>query len=438
VKHPVYRSNQKSLSWFIVLLAVFLIVSDGVMLLKLRSTMVNEAEMNAEKEGHLVAQLLMEAMLKNDYAAVESFIARWGLEHQDIGGLRVTSPNGSVMADFQRESSDENYYTFERQLNYLDRHIFNFEMKKNIGSISERIQKYGLQLILISLIFIGGLGVLLWRTLRKTAIEPLQREIMEHRQTERALQKSAHDLKLRTQELESYSYSIAHDLRSPIRSVISFSQILKADATEKLDKNEREVLDRVVTAGKYMADLIDDILSLSRITRDEIRFESVDLGELAQRSIDRLREGEPGRKVVFTIAPGLQPRGDSKHLQILIENLFSNAWKYTLPREVAQIELGSRQDNHRTVFFVRDNGVGFDMQYVDKVFLPFQRLHGRDEFEGTGIGLAIVQRIVNRHSGEIWIESELDKGTTVFFTLGLASGWEDTDSSDPGFLLNAG
>jgi signal transduction histidine kinase len=383
--------------------------------------MVEEAEMHAEKEGQLVAQLLMGAILKNDYATVENFVSEWGMEHQDIGSLRITSPNEFVLADFQRDLSEKNYYTFRKQVNFQDRHIFSFEMKKNIGSVSERIQTYGLQLILISLLFIGGLGVLLWRTLRKTAIDPLQREIMEHQKTEQALQKSAHELQSHAQELESYSYSIAHDLRSPVRSVISFSQILKEDAAEKLDKSEHEVLDRVVAAGKYMAELIDDILSLSRITRNEMRYEAVDLEELAQRTIDRLRESEPERNVVFTIESGLQLRGDAKHLQILIENLFSNAWKYTSPREEAKIELRSKRNNHKTVIFVRDNGVGFDMKYADKVFLPFQRLHGGNEFEGTGIGLAIVQRIIDRHSGEVWVESVLDKGTTVFFTLGPAS-----------------
>jgi len=421
VTHQSYRTNRRSLIWFVVLLAVFLIISDVFIFLELRSTMVEETESHAEKEGQLVAQLLMEAMLKNDYAAVETFVSEWGPAHEDIVGLRITLPNGFVLADFQRDLSEENYYAFNRQLSFQDRHIFSLEMKKNISSVSERIQSYGLQLILISLLFIVGLGVLLWRVLRKTAIDPLQQEIMEREKTEQALQKNARELQLHAQELESYSYSIAHDLRSPARSIVSFSQLVKEDAAEKLDKNEHEMLDRVVAAGKHMADLIDDILSLSRITRDEIHYDSVDLGGLAQRTIDRLRESEPERQVKFTIEPGLRLQGDAKHLQILIENLLSNSWKYTSSRETAQIQLGSRQENHQTVYFVRDNGVGFDMKYADKIFLPFQRLHGKDEFEGTGIGLAIVRRVIDRHSGKIWVESALDKGTTVFFTLGPAS-----------------
>lgn len=417
-----YRTNRISLIWFISLLALFLIVADSLMLLQFRNTILEETKSHTDIEGQLLAQHLMESILKNDYATVENFVHQWGRKHKDIGNLRITLPNGFVLADFEREPHGNRYYAFHKKQTYLDRTLFDLEMTEDIGSVSKRIQTDGFRLILISLLFISGLGILLWRILKKTAIEPLQQEIMEHKKTEQALQKSSHELQMYTQELESYSYSIAHDLRAPVRAIISFSQILKSDANEKLDKNEHQVLDRVISAGKYMAELIDDILSLSRITRDDIHEEPVELGELAQHTIDRLREREPQRNVVFSVESGLRVRGDARHLQILIENLFSNAWKYTSPREPAQIELGSRQDKGQTVYFVRDNGVGFDMNYVDKIFLPFQRLHGKKEFEGTGIGLAIARRIIDRHLGKIWIESELDKGTTVFFTLGSADG----------------
>ena len=175
-----------------------------------------------------------------------------------------------------------------------------------------------------------------------------------------------------------------------------------------------------------MGHIIDDLLFLSRVTRRELKPVKVDLSAMAEQVCETFQKSEPARAVSLKILLGIIATCDEGLMRIVLENLLGNAWKYTAPREAAQIELGSTQNMQGTIFFVRDNGVGFDMKYVDKLFLPFQRLHGRDEFEGTGIGLAIVRRIVDRHSGQIWIESELEKGTTVFFTLGPASEGDDT------------
>jgi light-regulated signal transduction histidine kinase (bacteriophytochrome) len=245
----------------------------------------------------------------------------------------------------------------------------------------------------------------------------LQREIEERKKIEYKLEEHSRELAIHVDELESYSYTIAHDLRAPVRSITSFSQILLQDLGNKLEPQEESALQRVIAAGKYMAELIDDILALARITRDSIRIDSLPLSDMAESSVARLQESEPSRACKVTIEPDLFAHGDSRLIQLLLDNLLGNAWKYTGKKLDANIEFGAVADANQT-FYVRDNGVGFDMQYANKLFQPFQRLHTREEFEGTGVGLASVQRIVNRHGGKIWVESELNKGTTFYFTLG--------------------
>jgi light-regulated signal transduction histidine kinase (bacteriophytochrome) len=218
-------------------------------------------------------------------------------------------------------------------------------------------------------------------------------------------------------ELEAYSYSIAHDLRAPLRAVTSFSQILLNEAADKLDSDQRDSLHRVINAGKYMAHLIDDILELSRITRKELRREAVDLSALVRDVVDELRRTEPGREVTVTVADGIKVNGDPKLLQVALENLLGNAWKYTSRVEHPSIEFGTKMEGEKTVYYVKDNGIGFDMRYAEKLFHAFQRLHSSQDYEGTGIGLATVQRIVQRHGGDVRASSEPGKGASFCFTL---------------------
>ncbi len=234
---------------------------------------------------------------------------------------------------------------------------------------------------------------------------------------EQRIEKRTRELQLANRELEAYSYSIAHDLRAPLRSVISFSQVVLADAADKLGEEDVVNLQRVIKAGKHMARLIDDILELSRISRTDLRLAPVDLGALAVGQLERLSEHDPGRRVDWRVQPGLQVQGDATLLGIMMQNLLANAWKFTAREVLACIEVGCRQDGDERVFWVRDNGVGFDMQYADKLFQTFQRLHNREEFAGTGVGLATVRRIIERHHGRVWIEASPGEGATVFFTL---------------------
>jgi light-regulated signal transduction histidine kinase (bacteriophytochrome) len=218
-------------------------------------------------------------------------------------------------------------------------------------------------------------------------------------------------------ELEAFSYSVAHDLRAPLQSIGGFSQLLHEDYADKLDEEGRTYLRHVRESAQRMAQLIDDLLTLSRVARAALRRDAVDLSSLARDVLSRLRRGDPDRRVEAVVQDGLVSVGDPGLLAIVLENLLGNAWKFTGKRQVARIEFRA-QANQPVVYFVRDNGAGFDMAYAPKLFGVFERLHSAHEFEGTGIGLATVQRIVHRHGGRVWAEGEVDCGATVYFTLG--------------------
>jgi PAS domain S-box-containing protein len=224
-------------------------------------------------------------------------------------------------------------------------------------------------------------------------------------------------------ELEAFNYSVAHDLRAPLRAIDGFSKVLLEDYGTALDASGRHYLQRVRDAAQHMGRLIDGLLALSRVTRTSIHSERVDLSELARAAAARLRESQPDRVVEFEIGDGFTENGDSALLGAAIENLLSNAWKFTQKRANARIEFGAVREGAQRAYFVRDNGAGFDMAYASKLFGAFQRLHTKGEFDGTGVGLATVRRIVNRHGGRIWAEGKIDEGACFHFTVG--------DGTDP-------
>lgn len=232
-----------------------------------------------------------------------------------------------------------------------------------------------------------------------------------------ALRHNAAQLLAANQELDAFAYSVSHDLRAPLRSIDGFSHVLLEDYAAQLDDAGRDALQRVRAATQRMGTLIDDLLKLARVTRAEMRSEVVDLSGMAREIMTELQRSAPERNVESVIAPKLTARGDPRLLRVVLDNLLRNSWKYTAKQPLPRIEFGSVEANGGRAFVIRDNGAGFDMKYADKLFGVFQRLHSPAEFEGTGVGLATVRRIVNRHGGQIWAEGAVDRGATFFFTL---------------------
>jgi light-regulated signal transduction histidine kinase (bacteriophytochrome) len=218
-------------------------------------------------------------------------------------------------------------------------------------------------------------------------------------------------------ELEAFSYSVAHDLRAPLRSINSFAHLLLEDCGERLGDEPKQFLVFIREAALEMTALIDGLLDLSRVTRSELSRQTVDLSGIAAAALDHLRRSAPDRRVEATVAPGLTAEGDPRLLHVVFDNLLGNAWKFTQKKPMAVIEVGSTTVGGQKAFFVRDNGAGFDMARATKLFGAFQRLHTAQEFEGTGIGLATVQRVVRRHGGALWATAEPERGATFYFTL---------------------
>lgn len=243
-------------------------------------------------------------------------------------------------------------------------------------------------------------------------------------------QRKAHELERYAQELESFSYSVSHDLRAPLRALDGFSQALAQKYPDALDERGRDYLQRIRKASQRMSHLIDALLRLSRISRQRMQWQPLDLSALADEVVEDLRDADPGLEVEVRCQPRLRVWGDAALLRVVLQNLLGNAWKFSRDAEHPVIELG-RDPDHRNRFYVRDNGVGFDARYVDRLFGAFQRLHSEAEFEGTGIGLVTVRRVVLRHGGEVWAESAPGEGATFWFELRPAAAARLYDDGGP-------
>ena len=246
------------------------------------------------------------------------------------------------------------------------------------------------------------------------------RDATERRRRQAALEEANAAMNASNRELEAFSYSVAHDLRAPLRSIDGFAQALLEDNAAQLDESGKQYLDRVRANAQRMGVLIDDLLALARLSRSEVHRERVDLGRMARDAEHRLRAQDPDRAVELSVDRDLWVHGDARMLGVAIDNLLGNAWKFTRPRDIAHVHVG--RDAERNAYFVRDDGVGFDMAHAQNLFAPFKRLHAAREFEGTGIGLATVARVMQRHGGQIWAEAAPGAGATFYFTLEKEDG----------------
>lgn len=293
----------------------------------------------------------------------------------------------------------------------------------DISASNQQLHTLASNIFIVGLLIISFLSIAYFIYLGKIEKQLAQTNRALHQKIDE-LKKSENNLKLKhdeltatNRELESYSYSIAHDLRAPLRSITSFSQIVLDDAKDNLTTEDKDNLHRVINAGKRMAELIDDILQLSRITREELSIETINLSKTAEAIKHQLSNSHPERQVKWDIQADMFARADSRLIERAVENLLNNAWKYTSHTDNAEISFGTVRKNNETIYFVRDNGAGFDMNYAHKLFATFQRLHNPREFTGSGVGLAIVLRVIQRHHGRVWGEGEVGKGATFYFTL---------------------
>jgi len=348
-------------------------------------------------DGFAFCQMIFENGRSHDFVYLHvnrSFEQLTGLTN--VGGKRVTEVIPGI-----RESNPELFEIYGRVA--LNGKSEKFEVYLQALSKWFSVSVYSPQRDY----FVAVFDNITERKLAEEKINSLNNAIVQH----------STELEAVNKELEAFSYSVSHDLRAPLRSIMGFSNMLLEDYNDELDNEGKSYLKKISDSGDLMGQLMDDLLKLSRVTRSNINYERVNLTDTAQKVVDDLRNAQPKRKVKVTIAADLIAFGDRNLLYMVLENLIGNAWKYSSKVSDPQIEIGTIDHKGKQAYFIRDNGVGFSMEYVDKLFKPFQRLHMAHEFPGTGIGLATVQRIISRHNGKVWADSKVGEGATFYFTL---------------------
>lgn len=413
-----YRIHRRTLTRFVLYLLALLVTADLVVIMQSHSTALNRNQHQMKEKLSLAGGFCVEAILKSDYVSVEQFLLSWAESHPEILQLKATTPNNFLLVDFKRQNTSTHTLSVSHQATFQNKTILTIEVVEDLTTLYSVQWLNALSLIGLSMAIVLIFGVLLWTTLRRTAFLPLQQEIKHRQEIQHELTDRGHDLETSNKELEAFCYSVSHDLRAPLRGIHGFSTALHEDYNDTLDETGKDYLHRICDGAKKMALLIDVLLNLSRVTRQEISMKEVNLSQFATEILDELQQQEPERKANFTIEPGLIVEGDPSLLRVLLTNLLSNAWKYSRRENETIIsfkQISSEED--KDVFCVSDNGVGFDMQYANKLFDAFQRLHRQDEFEGTGVGLATVKRVIDRHHGEVWAGSKKGEGAQLYFSL---------------------
>jgi signal transduction histidine kinase len=427
-----HSSNRRALQIFIAVLSVGVIAAAATMLFLQQRYMLKfqQDEMRAELE--LLGEMATDSLLRNDYATVEALINRWTDRHDYIHEIRAIMPNGFVLAQSRKQGSPQEPLHVSYDIHFNGRTLATLNVTSDFSDRASGFETIVIVVTTASLLFILLLSWLLWMTLQRTALAPLQTQIRMREDKERELVQRTHELETTLTELETFSYSVSHDLRAPLRAIDGFSRILEEDYADKLDTEAKDYLQRVRKAVQRMGVLIDELLELSRVTRCDLTMTDVDMSTLAEQIMDDFKTQSPQRQISIDVEPGMTAQGDIQLLHAVLSNLLGNAWKYTSKKTSAHIEFKCiKQPGSPPLYCVRDNGIGFDMQYADKLFQPFQRLHSPQEFSGSGIGLATVARIIQRHGGQIWAEGQTGHGARFCFTLARSPATGETLKSGP-------
>jgi signal transduction histidine kinase len=410
--------NRRALLAFIAVLVALVLAFEGVVVWMQRQHLLGEAQQEVRNEMALLGELAMDALLRSDYAAVQRLIKTWLDRHDYLTRITAVMPNGFVLAEYSKAQMPREPLKVHEEIK------FNGQVVMTLQSVSDFSLResgfaaivYRASLAAITLILL--LGWMLWWTLQRTAIQPLEAEIRAREAKEVQLRQRTRELEVSIHELESFSYSVSHDLRAPLRAIDGFSHALMEDYEHRLDATAMGYIDRIRAAAQRMGLLIDELLALARMARQDMNIVDVDLSVMVRDVLAHLAQTDPHpHPVEIEIEDAVHARADAVLIGIALENLLGNAWKFTTKTAAARIGFHTLQQHGETVYVVQDNGAGFDMRYVDKLFRPFQRLHAANEFAGSGIGLATVQRIVARHGGRVWAEGQPGQGASFYFTL---------------------
>jgi signal transduction histidine kinase len=431
--------------WFLLgIILVLLLIACAAFILDHWRKDAAVARETAAGESKLLASLLHDDLRRGNFEHVPQALEQWGGNNHDVVELRLTAANGYVLGEYRREAGAANVFETSVPIKYSYRGEALLTLVKDRAQTDAYLLAMFFQLGAAYLVLAALLIALtkLMMLHRREAVElrrrtgeldrmnaALQTEVDRRTRAQAELQRyrgrledmveeRTAEMAAAIRELEAFSYSVSHDLRGPLRGIDGFSLILLEDYGERLDDAGREHLRRIRAGTQRLGKIIDDLLQLARVTRTNLEPGPVDLSVIAADVVTRLRERHPERTVAVDIQPNLIAFGNRDLLATALENLLGNAWKYTGKRDDARIAFGGCERDRQTIYFVRDNGAGFEMQYADKLFSAFQRLHHPRDFDGTGIGLATVQRIIHRHGGRVWAEAAPEQGATFYFTLG--------------------
>ncbi|MBF0368852.1 MAG: hypothetical protein HQL52_05265 [Magnetococcales bacterium] len=429
------------LLWTILILLIgFSVVASGFLVSGQRRQLSRQDDFHHQLEMALISSFLAESLALGDFSQVVDHLRGLFEKHPNIIVLKAISKNGFVLSDLSRSPSEHGVVQLQRELPFgRDNHL-TVTLDMDQSAMESALTDLYHGLLGIFGLFILLLWGALWVTIKKLALDPmaLERERENARQAhelnrtleEQVAKRTAdlkwanHKLGQANQELESFSYTVSHDLRAPLRSLSGFSEALLEDYGERLDHQGRSFLGFIQEGSREMNSMIEGLLHLSRMTRGTLTMGRINLSEIMAETARSQAILEPNRRVEVEVAQGHWVWGDLRLLKVLSVNLLGNAWKFTAEGDSALIQFGSTTREGSPCYFVRDNGVGFDMKDADRLFAPFQRLHTSGRFEGTGIGLATVKRIIKRHGGKLWAESQPGEGAVFFFTLPLGSGMD--------------